>query len=118
MKYEDAILFLKKYAYFHDSIVDQYVISNSTFVDEKGSIVFEKNGWNSVQIFLSSQNDYKVQIDLKGVRKMVIHEFYDDIIFKVALKKDGEKILFSITGGFGTNHTWFQADEIEFCEIS
>ena len=117
MQYEKAINFLKEHSYFHDSIVDKYIITNSTFIDKKNSIVFKKNGWNDVEILLSSQKGYKVKIRLIKARRMAIHELHELIIFKVKLDKKNDKIQFSLTGGFGENHTWFEAENIEIEEI-
>ncbi len=113
MSYSNSLKFLQEHSYLHDSIIDKIEMTNSTFVDDNGSIVFKKRGWNDIQIYLTSQNNYKIKITLVEVKRLNIHEFHEIIIFECKLEKKGNKILFSPTGDFGNNHIWFEAKDIK-----
>ena len=113
MSYHQSLKFLQQHSYLHDSIVDKIEITNSTFINDKGHIVFQKSGWNDIKIYLTSQNNYKIKIKLIKVGIMKIHEFHETIIFECKLEEKNNKILFSLTGYFESSHTWFESEDIQ-----
>jgi hypothetical protein len=117
MSFDDAKKFLENHDYLHDSIVDKCIIKNSTYVDNSGNIVFRKRNFNEVKLTISSQKGYRIEIIIRGVNELRVHESHELIIFRVCLKRKGDRILFSLTGDFSEGHTWFEAETMEFKQL-
>ena len=118
MTCDEALAFLTDHNDLHDSIVDHLSLLSSTRMTEDYSLAMKREGWNAVEIILSSQQGYRVRVKMDRVRRMTVHETYEDIVFAVRIKEHGDQVHFSLTGAFGVEHTWFEADEIEFEELT
>lgn len=117
MTYDEALAFLQAHNGLHDSIVNRLSLSSSTQMNKGCDLVFERKGWNDVEIVMSCQKGYRVRVKLEKVRKMLIHETYNDIVSLIGFEKAETGIRFSLTKGFGPVHTWFEADSIELEEL-
>lgn len=106
---------IDKNSRFTDSIIQEIIIKNPDYVNEKNHIVFTKEGCTvEMKLVQQTRNGAKDKtITLHGVDGMKPLNISSFIIFEVAVGEKDDYLLFSITGGFGEKDSCFRTKGIE-----